>query len=89
MSVHSRIGARRDHPLREPAAIQIPDRSLVPVEGAQPLAILGPPHRRDVILRPREEEVAVEVELDDRDGPLVSLEQNRPLRFDTTIGNEV
>ena len=64
----------REETGRHAIAIQIPNRSLVSVEGSQSLAILGPPHRRHEILGSRKQQISVVVELNDSNGTFVSLQ---------------
>ena len=70
---NSRISTSGEHPLREPTNVQIPDRTLVPVEGTQSLSVLGSPNRGSVILRGSEEQIAVVIELHDGYRTLVSF----------------
>ena len=78
---HSRISTSSHHPLGETTHIQIPNGSLVTIKRPDTLSVLRSPHGRHVIFGCREEEVAIEVELDHRDGSFVSLEQDGPLQF--------
>lgn len=68
-----RIGTGRNHSFCKTTTIQIPNRSLVTIEGTQPFAILRSPNRGSVIFRPGEEQVTVKVEFDDSDGTFVSF----------------
>ena len=70
------IGAGRKDPAAEPIDVEVPNGTLVAVEGADAVAILGAPHGWDMVLAAGEEQIAVVVELDDGDGSLVTLEKN-------------
>ena len=68
------IGTGRQEPSREAIAVQVPDRSLVTVEGPDSFAVFRSPHGGDQIFRGREEQVAIVVELNRRNGTFVSLQ---------------
>jgi hypothetical protein len=85
---YSRISGCRHHPSAESIAVQIPNSSLVPIECPDALSVFGTPHGRHVILGGSEEQIAVVIVLDDRNGSLVSLEQNRSLQEQGGAGVE-
>ena len=59
--------------MTESVDVEIPYGTLVPVERADAITVLGTPHGRDVILATCEEQITVVIELDDGNRPLVTL----------------
>jgi len=57
----------------------------VALVGAEALAGVGEPHARGGILGGTEDQIAISVVLQERERPLVSLEQNRSLQCDTNV----
>ena len=55
--------------------------------GAEALAGVGEPHARGGILGGTEDQIAISVVLQERERPLVSLEQNRSLHCDTMVSD--
>ena len=53
--------------------------------GAEALAGVGEPHAGGGILGGTEDQIAISVVLQERERPLVSLEQNRSLQRDTIV----
>mmetsp|Transcript_19632 Transcript_19632/g.46620 ORF Transcript_19632/g.46620 Transcript_19632/m.46620 type:complete len:389 (+) Transcript_19632:217-1383(+) len=70
---HRGIGRGRQQIAAHSVAIQIPNGPLVTVKGSQPIAIVGPPHGRNVIFGGGKEQVAVIIELNGGNGTFVSL----------------
>lgn len=60
--------------------IAAPDGSIVAAVGAEALAVVGEPDGGGVVLGAGEEKIALPVVLQEREGPLVALHQNRPHR---------
>lgn len=70
------VGGGSEEVSGEAVAVEVPNGTLVAVEGAQAVAIFGSPNARDVVFAGSEEQVAVVIVLHARDAALVSFQKN-------------
>ena len=75
-----RVRAPGDERRRVIAHVARPHRAVVPDVRPDALAVIAVPQRRVMILRAREQQIALAVVLDERQRALVALEQDRPHR---------